>query len=172
MSGLHNFLSRRYHALLTAFYTCRALRKVQSHGEGVRVNAPCIFTPRTIIGNGCHFNGMRVAGKGSVSIGNHFHSGMDCLILTSNHNYDTGEALPYDATHVCRHVEIEDNVWMGDKVIVVGNVHIGEGAVLAAGAVVVKDVPPCAVVGGNPARILKYRNREHYDRLKAEGSFH
>ena len=56
--------------------------------------------------------------------------------------------------------------------LVVGNVTIGEGAILAAGAVVSKDVPACAIVAGNPARIVKYRDRGHYDKLKAEGAFH
>ncbi len=52
---------------------------------------------------------------------------------------------------------IGNDVWIGDSVIILGGVRIGDGAVIAAGSVVVKDVPPYAVVGGNPARIIKYR---------------
>lgn len=53
--------------------------------------------------------------------------------------------------------EIGNDVWIGANAITLQGVTIGDGAVVAAGAVVVKDVPPYAVVGGNPARILKYR---------------
>jgi acetyltransferase-like isoleucine patch superfamily enzyme len=55
------------------------------------------------------------------------------------------------------YTEIGNDVWIGDHVIVMGGVKIGDGAVVAAGAVVTKDVPPYAVVGGVPARVLKYR---------------
>lgn len=55
-------------------------------------------------------------------------------------------------------LEIEDDVWIGYGVIIVPSVkRIGRGSVLAAGAVVVKDVPPYTIVGGNPARVLKTR---------------
>lgn len=107
-----------------------------------------------------------------VIFGNNFHSGEDCRIITQNHNYDHGEAIPYDSTYIRKTIIIGDNVWFGDSVLVVGNVTIGEGAILAAGAVVSKDVPSCAIVAGNPARVVKYRDRAHYDKLKAEGRFH
>jgi len=54
-------------------------------------------------------------------------------------------------------------------VVIVPGVTIGEGAVIAAGAVVTRDIPACAVAGGNPARVLKYRDRDHYLKLKSEG---
>lgn len=54
-------------------------------------------------------------------------------------------------------VLIGNDVWIGNGVTILGGVRIGNGAVVAAGSVVVKDVPPYAVVGGNPAKIIKYR---------------
>lgn len=48
----------------------------------------------------------------------------------------------------------------------------GEGAIIQAGAVVVKDIPPYAIAGGNPAKVFKYRDKEHYETLKAQGKFH
>ena len=68
-------------------------------------------------------------------------------------------------------VIIGDCVWFGNRVTVVGNVTIGEGAIIAAGAVVTKDVPPLSIVGGNPAKVIKYRNKEHYYALKKAGLF-
>lgn len=54
-------------------------------------------------------------------------------------------------------VVIEDDVWVGTRAIILAGVTIGRGAVVAAGAVVTKSVPPYAIVGGNPARILRMR---------------
>ncbi len=54
-------------------------------------------------------------------------------------------------------VYIGNDVWVGSHVLINGGVHIGDGAVIGAGAVVVKDVPPYAIVGGVPARIIRYR---------------
>jgi acetyltransferase-like isoleucine patch superfamily enzyme len=51
-------------------------------------------------------------------------------------------------------------------------VHIGEGAIVAIGSVVVKDVPPYAIVGGNPAKVIKYRDIDHFNKLKKEKKFH
>lgn len=56
-----------------------------------------------------------------------------------------------------RSVTIGNDVWIGSHVLINGGVKIGDGAVIGAGAVVVKDVPPYAVVGGVPAKIIKYR---------------
>ena len=53
--------------------------------------------------------------------------------------------------------EIGNDVWIGDRVVIMSGLKIGDGAIVAAGAVVTKDVPPYAVVGGVPARIIKYR---------------
>ena len=63
-------------------------------------------------------------------------------------------------------VEIGNDVWIGYNVLLISGVHIGDGAVIAAGAVVTKDVPPYAIVGGIPARIIRYRfNQEEIDFL-------
>ncbi len=55
---------------------------------------------------------------------------------------------------------IENDVWIGAKAIVLGGITIGTGAIVAAGSVVVKDVPPYAIVGGNPAKLIKFRFTE------------
>ena len=52
---------------------------------------------------------------------------------------------------------VEDDVWIGHGASILSNVHIGQGAIVAAGAVVTKDIPPYAVVGGVPAKVIKYR---------------
>ena len=56
--------------------------------------------------------------------------------------------------------------------LISGNVTIGEGAVVAIGSVVVKEIPKCAIVGGNPAKVIKYRDISHYEKLVSEKRFH
>lgn len=56
--------------------------------------------------------------------------------------------------------EIENDVWIGERVSIINGIKIGNGAIIAAGAVVTKDVPPFAIVGGVPAKIIKYRFNE------------
>ena len=99
-------------------------------------------------------------------MGNNIKMGPQVFIWTWNHNYYAPEALPYDRVCIEGPVTINDNVWVGAKATIIPGVTIGEGAVIAMGAVVTKDVPPCAVVGGNPAKILKYRDIEVYNKLK------
>lgn len=71
-----------------------------------------------------------------------------------------------------QNVEIGDHVWIGSRVTILPGVTIGEGTVIGAGAVVSKDVPACAVAAGNPIRVIKYRNQEVYQKLKAEGKIY
>lgn len=54
-------------------------------------------------------------------------------------------------------VEIGNDVWIGERAMLIGGVHIADGAIVLAGAVVTKDVPPYAIVGGVPAKIIRYR---------------
>jgi acetyltransferase-like isoleucine patch superfamily enzyme len=129
------------------------------------------LSAKTTLGENVSFNGMTVVGYGEVSIGNNFHSGSECLLITSNHNYE-GISIPYDNTHICKKIEIGDNVWFGSRCTILGGVTIGEGAIIQASALVHKDVPKGAIVGGNPSQIIKYRNLEHYERLKSENKFH
>lgn len=73
----------------------------------------------------------------------------------ANHTFST-----IDKVQELGHVEIGNDVWIGARVMILDNCKVGHGAIIAAGAVVVSDVPPYAIVGGIPARILKYRFTE------------
>ena len=108
---------------------------------------------------------------GGVKIGSYFHSGTNVKIMLGSHDYDHGEKIPYGKAYTSKQVVIDDYVWLGSDVIISGNIHIGEGAIVAIGSVVVKDVPPYAIVGGNPAKIIKYRDIEHFEKLKKEGCY-
>ena len=153
------------------YYTFRVKRVSKSCGEDLTVNNYSYVTPNTSLANNVNFNGMRIQGTANVTIGSNFHSGIDCMIITDSHNYE-GEAIPYDSTVISRDVVIEDNVWLGNRVIILPGVKIGEGAIIQAGSVVVKDIPKYAIAGGHPAAQFKSRDADHYEKLKKEGKFH
>lgn len=152
--------------ILALIFKLKIKKRCKSYVEPLRVNGYSTCTNKTILGKNVNFNGMKIGGCGNVVIGDNFHSGSECLIITSNHNYE-GEAIPYDNTNICKDVFIEDNVWLGSRVIILGGVTIGEGAIIQAGSVVVKDIPKYAIAGGHPAKVFSYRNIEHYENLKS-----
>lgn len=153
------------------YYTWRALKGICSAVGRPKINGKSYFNGNTILGSNCHFNGIKIEGKGRVTIGDNFHSGREVLLITDVHNY-RGTKLPYDETYIVKDITIGDNVWVGTRVTILGGVTIGEGAIIQAGAVVVRDVEPLAIVGGNPAASFMCREKSHYYSLKSSGSFH
>ena len=79
--------------------------------------------------------------------------------------YENAEMLPYDDYYILKPVTLEKNVWIGANVSICPGVRVGEGAVIALGSVVTKDVPKYSIIGGNPAKILKMRDKEQYNKL-------
>lgn len=88
------------------------------------------------------------------------------FVLNGEHNYKCFCSFPfsvkvignkrYDATSK-GDIVVDDDVWIGERATILSGVHIGQGAVIAAGAVVSQDVPPYSIVGGVPAKVIKYR---------------
>lgn len=112
-----------------------------------------------------------IEAEGGVEIGRYFHTGRGLTIFSSNHIYDNAGYLPYGFERDKRKVTIEDFVWCGANVTILPGVTIGEGAIIGAGSVVVRDIPPFAIAVGNPAIVVKFRDIESFKRLKAEGKF-
>ncbi len=156
--------------ILTIFYTFIARITCKNLNAALKANGRTILSPKTTIGNNVHFNGMRIYGKGKVAFGSNFHSGKNCKVITDIHNYN-GTKIPYDETYIIKNVIIEDNVWLGMDVIILGGVTIGEGAIIQAGSVVVNDIEKLAIAGGHPAKVFSNRNQEHYDNLVNAKSF-
>lgn len=129
------------------------------------------ITENTFLGENVNFNGLKVLGNGKVTIGNNFHSGKGCSIITQAHNYK-GNALPYDNTYIIKDTVIKDNVWLGNNVTILGGVNIGEGAIIQAGSVIVNNIKPLAIAGGHPAKEFGMRDEDHYYRLKELNKFH
>ena len=162
------FLKTCFIKFMNNRYRKKIINRARSVGEGFKVNGKSYINGDVTIGNNVNFNGMQIRGVGSTVIGNNFHSGVDCVILTSNHNYE-GTRIPYDSEMIRKQVIIEDNVWIGDHVMILGGVVLREGCIIQAGSVVsAKEIPKCAIAGGNPAKVFKYRDIDHYEKLKAE----
>lgn len=87
------------------------------------------------------------------------------FLLGGNHEIDTFTTFPFKVKFFGEKMEaktkgsiiVKDDVWIGTNSLILSGVVIGQGAIVGAGSVVTKDVPPYAVVGGNPARVLKHR---------------
>lgn len=132
-----------------------------SMGKNVNIEHGASFTEWVSIGDfsgigiNCELNAMN---GGEIRIGRYVMMGPDCVIYTRNHRCDrTDIPMQQQGYEKPEAVVIEDDVWIGKRVIILPGVHIGEGSIVGAGAVVTKDVPPYAVVGGCPARIIKMR---------------
>lgn len=97
--------------------------------------------------------------RGPQKIGNNVMMGPNCNILTSSHKTDD-ITIPMikQGEHPKKCVQIGNDCWIGLNVVIMPGVRIGNGCIVGAGSVVTKNVPDFAVVGGVPAKIIKYRN--------------
>ncbi len=103
-------------------------------GKGVFINSGCCFQD-----------------QGGIEIGDNCLIGQQVVIATLNHNLSPDKRKDM----IPKPVKIGKNVWVGAHATILSGVEIGDNAVIAAGAVVTKDVPPNTVVGGVPAKIIK-----------------
>lgn len=95
---------------------------------------------------------------GPISLGSDVMMGPEVVIYTSGHVHDRIDMpMRLQGASEIKPVSIGNDVWIGRRVMIMPGVTIGNGVIVGAGAVVTKDVPDYAVVGGVPARILRYR---------------
>jgi acetyltransferase-like isoleucine patch superfamily enzyme len=106
----------------------------------------------TVVNRNC-----RLDARGGLTIGANVSISPECYLITASH--DPHSPTFAGATKPVA-VIIEDFVWLGVRAMVLPGVTIGRGAVVGAGAVVSRDVPPMAIVVGNPARVIGHRNAE------------
>lgn len=143
----------------------------------IRIARLRLVNPRFRVGKGFFCAaGCRTCPGRDIVIGNNFYMGYYCHLMANatigndvlfasevalvggDHKFDN-ISVPMNASGLdeLKTIVIEDNVWIGHRSIIMHGVTIGSGAVIAAGSVVTKDVPPNAIVGGNPARLIRYR---------------
>jgi|GEM_PF-630928 len=141
------------------------------YGKRVRIESgTAIAAPERLhigddvgIGQKCYINAV-----GGCHIGRGCQIAAEIIILTTEHQYGGGQSLPFDSTRLVKPVYIEDYVWIGTRACIAPGVRIGEGAIVGMGSIVTQDVPPLAIVAGNPAKVVMFRGKETFDALKAK----
>lgn len=116
--------------------------------------------PRIVIGDGNYFNrNVMIDACGQVTIGDENMFGPDVYIADSNHAFGP-EISPKSAPMRIGKVTVGNRCWIGARAVLLSNVRLGDGCVVAAGAVVTRSVAPGAVVGGVPARPIPRPRRD------------
>ncbi len=113
----------------------------------------------------------RLYGSGGIWIGEGTIFGPEVTVLSTMPSYEDPVLLPFDARSRPMPVRIGKGVWVGYGAVLCPGITVGEGAVIGMGAVVWEDVASGAVVGGNPARVLRNRDPELIHALAREGRF-
>lgn len=135
------WVMRKYH--VTVGKDTIVCRRVSfRNGKNIQIGENCVINSNTLLdGRG-----------GVIRIGNHVDIAQDSIIWTLEHDIHTHESIGGD-------VIIEDYCWIGCRVMIKPGVHIGEGSICAAYAVITKDIESNAIYGGVPARKISDRNR-------------
>ncbi|MFK5881567.1 MAG: acyltransferase [Sulfurospirillum sp.] len=113
-------------------------------------------------------------GAGGIEIGECTIIAPKCTIITSNHQYDENkiDMLPFNNTLIAKKVTIHKYCWIGRDVMIMPGVTIGKACIVAAGSVVTKNVEAYSIVGGNPAKLIKYRNKNKTEELLRHNKCH
>jgi acetyltransferase-like isoleucine patch superfamily enzyme len=111
--------------------------------------------PEITIGNNFYMNaGCHILGE--IMIGNDVQIGPKTVIWGRDHGINRGELIRKQLRDK-RPIKVGNDVWIGANVTVLKGVSIGDGAIIGAGSVVTRDIPEYAIVAGNPAKVIKYR---------------
>lgn len=148
----------------------------QGDGRGIRIGADCRIYPRNrlVIGDldvnrdahitiGDHVlinAGGYLSGEAGLTIEEYALIGPNVCILSAGHRFDDPATPIRHQPFTYGAIRIGRDAWIGGGSVILQGVTVGEGAVVGAGSVISKNVPPWAVVIGNPGRIIKYRGRE------------
>ena len=126
-------------------------------GKWVNIDKGVTFATDIKLGEGSGI-GANCSIPTGVTIGNHVMMGIDILMFTNEHRHDDITVpMGLQGRTKVMPIVIEDDVWIGSRSLIMKGVRIGHGAIIAAGSVVTKDVPPYEIWGGNPARFIKSR---------------
>ena len=149
-----NFIFNKipFHFIRLYFY--RSVMKFHiGPGSSIGLNSRCDATTGLIVGRDSVINGnCRLDTRGEIFIGDNVSISEEVIILTVDHDMNKP-----DFSGRKRSVEIADYVFVGTRAMILPGVQIGRGAIIAAGALVTKDVPEFSVYAGVPAKFIKKR---------------
>lgn len=156
--GIHLPISYDRFGTFSRYFRAFCAKKFLIHvGKNVNIEHGAMITSLISIGDN---SGVGINSKmhGRITIGKNVMMGPECIIYTRNHAFeDITVPMCQQGFQEEKPVEIGDDVWIGGRVIILPGVHIADGSIIGAGAVVTKDVPAYAIIGGNPGKILRFR---------------
>lgn len=131
---------------------------IEKCGSNVNIEHKAWFNPELQIGRSSGV-GMNCRISGRTYIGDNVMMGPDCIMYSYSHAHSrTDIPMCEQGFELETPIHIGNDVWIGARVIILPGCMIGDHAIIGAGAVVTKDVPAYAIVGGNPAKIIRMRN--------------
>lgn len=135
-----------------------------------KLNSQFPYSENIIISKNVHIgNYALLDGAGGITIGEGTIIAPNVTIYSRSHNFsDNIRALPFDDVSIVAEVNIGNYVWIGSHVIILPGVTIADGAIIGSGSVISKDIPNCAVVVGNPAKIIKHRDTKVFKELSQD----
>lgn len=126
-------------------------------GLNVDIEKGAVFSHRCSIGSNSGI-GVNCQLNGKVIIGDNVLMGPEVMMFTHNHIHSRKDIpMKRQGTDTEKPIVIGDDVWIGARCIILPGVKIGKGVIIGSGAVVTKDAPDYAIIGGNPARVIKMR---------------
>ncbi len=144
--------------------TARRMRRafakgfIKSCGENVNFQKKAVIPFDLCIGDNSGVGMHSIIGSGTV-IGRDVMMGPECYVFTRNHAFNNIDIpMIQQGFQEVKPVKIEDDVWIGARVIILPGVIIGKGSIIGAGAVVTKSIPAYSIAAGNPARVVKKRD--------------
>jgi maltose O-acetyltransferase len=160
---------RYFFVALMVFFKYRNIHfgKIGVGGQLKSITSKFASAEKIYLGDNVHIGpSANFDGAGGIKIDDGCIFAPEVKIFTRTHNFDQDvKALPFDNVQLIASVHIGRYVWIGSNVIVLPGVSIGEGAVIGAGAVVTKNIPEYAVAVGNPARVVRFRDKQKYVEL-------
>lgn len=156
-------MTREKNGTLVIGKNFRCNNKIKSNSIGLI--QPCVFNIATagaeiVIGNNVGISGSTINATKSIKIGNNVLIGSGCIITdTDSHPIDWQDRINNrNERTISSPIIIEDNVFIGARSIILKGVTIGKNSVIGAGSIVTKSITANSIVGGNPAKVIKYLN--------------
>lgn len=130
---------------------------IRKCGKNVNIEHGAVISSKLSIGDNSEIGIDCVCG-GELYVGNDVMMGPECVIISRNHDFfRTDIPMREQGYKQALPCYIGNDVWIGRRVMIMPGVKIGNGVIIAAGAVVTKDIPDYAIAGGVPAKIIKFR---------------
>lgn len=150
---------RPYAFIFPKIRSALVARFIMSSGKKIRVKSNADISMNIKVGNFSEI-GTRVLIQSNVEIGDYVIMGPDVKIYSRNHEFsDLEKPIALQGKRYFS-TKVGNDVWIGANVIILPGVIIGDHSIIAAGAVVTKDVLAYSIVGGNPAKVIKWRKKE------------